>query len=482
VKKVSREDLMRIYHDGGIGPIIDFALSLQDAFFTLQERVEKLEQKISKNSHNSSKPPSSDMNRELKSLRDKTGKTSGGQPGHQGNSLHQVANPDHIQEHTVHGRCSCGHDLAKGKRIGWERRQVFDLPPITLEVTEHRAEVRECSCGQQHTALFPKGVEAPVQYGERVRAIVTYCTTYQLIPQKRTTEVMADLFGVRLSEGTVNNILKQGYHRLTETEEAIKTAIRGSPVVNADETGVYVAGKRIWSHVRGTPLFTFYFCHPNRGTKAMQAGDVLRGYTGRAIHDAMPAYFDLDCLHGLCNAHHLRELIFVKEELRQHWAGSAITWLRRIKKSVDRAKAAGRERLAPETLVKYRSRYEKIVINGYRANQPLIMKRTPIRRGRKKQPPACNLLDRLSRHADEALAFMYDFTVPFDNNLAERDLRMNKVRQKISGCFRSITGAEIFCRIRGYISTVRKHGFNAFEYLIKCFDPKANQIILIPGT
>ena len=482
MKKITREDLQRIYNEHGIEPIFDLFLALQDAFFKLQERVEKLEQQLSKNSHNSSKPPSTDMKREPKSLRDKSGKQNGGQPGHPGNSLHQVANPDHIQEHVVHGLCSCGRDISKGKRIGMERRQVFDLPPVQLEVTEHRAEIRECACGQQHTALFPKGADAPVQYGERVRAIVAYLSSYQLLPQKRTAEALADLFGVPLCEGTVNNILKQAYYRLAETEEAIKEAIRGSPVMNADETGVYVDGKRLWGHTRGTPLFTFYFCHPNRGTKAMQAGDVLPGYAGRAIHDALPAYFDLDCLHGLCNAHHLRELVFVKEELKQRWAGSAITLLRQIKKIVDRAKAAGREHLAPETLERYRSRYDKIIANGYRANPLLITGNKPGRRGRKKQPPARNLLDRLSRHADETLAFMYDFNVPFDNNLSERDLRMNKVRQKISGCFRSMAGAEIFCRIRGYISTIRKHDLNVFEYLIKCFDPKANQIILLPGT
>jgi transposase len=328
--------------------------------------------------------------------------------------------------------------------------------------------------------LFPKGADAPVQYGARIRAMVAYLSSYQLVPQKRTAEAMADLFGVRLSEGTVNNIMKQAHYRLAGTEEAIKTAIRASPVLHADETGVYVNGKRLWGHTRGTPLFTFYFCHPNRGTKAMRKGDVLPDYTGRAIHDGLPAYFDLDCKHGLCNAHHLRELIFVKEELKQHWAGTAIALLRRIKQTVDRAKAASRANLAPATLNRYRWRYEKILINGYRANPPLASKM--IRRGRKKQPPARNLLDRLSRHAEEALAFMYDFDVPFDNNLSERDLRMNKVRQKISGCFRSMTGAEIFCRIRGYISTVRKHGLNVFDCLFKCFDPNVNQIVLLPGT
>jgi transposase len=482
VKKITREDLRRIYDEQGIEPIFDLFLALQDAFFKLQERVEKLEQQLSKNSRNSSKPPSTDMNREPKSLRERTGNSNGGQPGHPGNSLHQVAKPDHIQEHSVHGRCSCGRDLAKGKRTGWERRQVFDLPSVKLEATEHRAEVRECACGQRHTALFPKGADAPVQYGARIRAIVAYLSSYQLLPQKRTTEAMADLFGVRLSEGTVNNILKQAYGRLAETETAIKEAIRASPVMNADETGVYVSGQGVWGHTRSTPWFTFYFCHPRRGTKAMRRSDVLPGYTGRVIHDGWPAYFKLDCRHGLCNAHHLRELTFVKEELKQRWASEAIALLRRIKKTVDRAKMAGRIQLAPETLRFYRRRYDKILINGYRANPLPRAGQTPGRRGRKKQPLARNLLDRLSDHADEALAFMYDFNVPFDNNLSERDLRMNKVRQKISGCFRSMTGAEIFCRIRGYISTIRKHGLNAFEYLIKCFEPSINQVILLPGT
>jgi transposase len=232
----------------------------------------------------------------------------------------------------------------------------------------------------------------------------------------------------------------------------------------------------VWS----TPLFTYYFCHARRGTKALRAGDFLEGYAGRVMHDGYRSYYDFDVLHGLCNAHHLRELVFIKEELGQRWAGTMIGLLCNIKRIVEKAKAVGRNQLAAATLLRYRKRYDAILICGYRANPPPKVKRLPGQRGRLKQPPARNLLDRLKKHADETLAFMYDFNVPFDNNLAERDLRMTKVRQKISGCFRSVFGVNAFCRIRGYISTVRKHKLNVFEHLIKCFDYSCAKTVLLP--
>lgn len=471
--------MLAIYEKHGIEPIIDAFLALQDTVEQLMHRVEQLERQVAKNSHNSSKPPSSDMYRtEPKNSRVKSGKSSGGQPGHEGHSLRQVANPHHSVKRALRGKCMCGRDLSKCGKRGMEKRQVFDLPPrIGLEVTEYQAEIGECACGRQHTAAFPAGVDAPVQYGERIRAIMVYLSCYQLLPQKRTTEMLNDLFRAPISEGTLNAIVMQAYTRLESTEDATKKAIRASPVMNTDETGMYINGKRWWEHVYSTLRHTFYFCHPNRGTKAMRDGAMLSGYLGRAVHDGLPAYLDFECLHGLCNAHHLRELVFVKEELNQRWAATMIELLCRIKRTVERAKKAGRDALAPATLLRYRNRYERIISCGYRTNPPSNEKRKPGQRGRLKQSTARNLLDRLSRQAEETLAFMYDFTVPFDNNLSERDLRMTKVKQKISGCFRSQRGADAFCRIRGYISTVRKHGLNVFDQLVKCFD-NGNSILL----
>jgi transposase len=478
--KITREQLLDIYAKHGIEPIIEAFLKIQDAFEKLEQRVEQLEQRIAKNSHNSSKPPSSDLSRAPKSLREKSGKPNGGQPGHDGRSLKQVEKPDHVREHPLQGQCECGRDLAKGKKLGCEKRQVFDVPKPALEVTEHRAETRECTCGRQHTASFPAGVDAPVQYGPNVRSILVYLSQYQMLPQKRTTEAMADLFGVTVSEATVNKAIQEAYSRLEATEKEIREKIRAAPIVHGDETGIYIGGKRWWQHVFSTAWCTYFFCHPKRGATALNDDGILRRFIGRLIHDGWRSYFDQECLHALCNAHHLRELVFLSEEVGERWARTMIKHLCHIKKAVDRAKAAGREQLAPQTLKRNRWRYEAIIACGNRANPPQKERKVPGSRGRIKQSPARNLLERLKKHADETLAFMYDFKVPFDNNLSERDLRMSKVKQKVSGCFRSIQGAQAFCRIRGYISTVRKHGLNVFDQIVKCFDPSVSQSILLP--
>jgi len=480
---MSREEIRAVYLQGedAVVSLIEMLISrfnaieqevagLKTQIGKANEEVARLKAQIAKDSHNSSKPPSSDMYREPKNLREKSSKRSGGQPGHQGYTLRQVENPDHINIHQLHGRCRCGRELSKGKVIGYKQRQVFDLPPIRIEVTEHRAEVRKCECGREHIARFPESVVAPVQYGNQVRAIMVYFSSFQLLPQNRLVEAMRDLFNVHVSEGTLNNIVAKAHARLEKTEEWIKEKIRASTAAHMDESGMYVFGKRWWEHVYSTPLFTYYFCHPNRGVQAMKASGMLEGYTGRAIHDGWTPYFEFSCHHGLCNAHHLRELVFVKEELKQRWADAMIRHLCWIKDTVKRARAAKRQSLAAATLKSYEKRYSKIIAGGYRANPENKEARKPGQRGRLKQSPARNLLDRLNKHSEETLAFMRDFAVPFDNNLAERDIRMTKVKQKVSGCFRSAEGAYAFCRIRGYISTVRKHGLNVLGQLIKCFE------------
>jgi len=483
MEKVSREQLLAVYEKHGIEPIIDAFLALQDTVEKLQRRVEQLEQRLAKDSHNSSKPPSSDMFRPPKSLRQKSDKPTGGQLGHEGHSLKQVAKPDYIQKHTLHGTCECGRGLSIGKRRGWERRQVFDIPKPTMEVTEHRVETRACACGRLHTAEFPQGVEAPVQYGPNIRSILVYFSQYQMLPQKRICDAMTDLFGVSISEGTVNKAIQQTSERLEATESAIKEAIRGAPVAHGDETGIYVGGKRLWQHVVSTTLFTYFFCHKRRGRQALKDDGVLETFIGRLVHDGWMSYFDLDCLHALCNAHHLRELIFLSEECGQRWAGTMVKLLCQIKKTVDHARIAERTCLAPQTLFRYRSRYEAILACGKRKNPISFVRKSSRSRGKIKQSAARNLLNRLEMYSNETLAFMYDFKVPFDNNTSERDLRMSKVKQKVSGCFRSMAGAMAFCRIRGYISTVRKHGLNTFDYIAKCFDPTETQQILLPlGT
>lgn len=478
--KITREQLLDIYEKHGIEPIIDAFLALQDTVEKLERRVEHLEQQIAKNSRNSSKPPSSDMFRSPKSLGEKSGKQSGGQPGHEGRSLRQVEKPDHVKRHLLKGICECGLDLSKGKTYNEERRQVFDIPKPVMEVTEHRAETKECMCGRLHTAAFPAGVDAPVQYGPNIRSMVVYFSQYQLIPQKRITEAMDDLFNAPISQATVNKAVREAYERLATTESAIKEAIQSSVVAHGDETGMYIGGGRWWQHGFGTTLYTYFFCHPKRGKLALRDDGTMKRFVGRLVHDGWRSYFDIDCLHALCNAHHLRELIFLWEECHQRWAGTMIKHLCHIKKVVDRAKAAGRRQLAPKTLLHYRQRFASIIARGNQANPTEKTRKGSGSRGRIKQTAARNLLNRLEKYADETLAFMYDFTIPFDNNLAERDLRMSKIKQKVSGCFRSLFGAQAFCRIRGYISTVRKHELNVFDQIFKCFDPTVNQPLLIP--
>lgn len=487
---MSRDEIRAVYRQGedAVVALIEMLISrfnaieqevagLKTQIGKANEEVARLKAQIAKDSHNSSKPPSSDMYHAPKNLREKSSRKNGGQPGHQGHTLRQVENPDYVNIHQVHGRCRCGREWSEGELIGYKNRQVFDLPPIRLEVTEHRVEIRKCACGKQHTAQFPEDIVASVQYGNKMQAIMVYFSSFQLLPQKRIVEAMHDLFKVKVSEGTLNNVVAKAHDCLEKTEESIKERIHASPVAHMDETGMYVMGKRWWEHVYSTAFFTHYFCHPNRGTKAIKDGGMLEGYAGRAIHDGWASYFEFDCRHGLCNAHHLRELIFVKEELKQQWAEQMIGHLCRIKETVEHTKAEGGNALAPERLQAYRHRYSQIIADGYRINPASKEVRKPGQRGRLKQSPARNLLDRLNKYADETLAFMYDFSVPFDNNLSERDIRMTKVKQKVSGCFRSDTGAYAFCRIRGYISTVRKHGFNVLDHLIKCFDNK-NTVLL----
>jgi transposase len=454
--------------------------TMEESIARLESRVKHLESILHKDSHNSSKPPSTDKGHtpNPKSLRAKSNKPNGGQPGHEGSTLQRVDHPDHTITHHLKGICECGCNTAQGKFVGFERRQVADLPQQpALEYTEHCAEIRECNCGKIHTAAFPVGVDAPIQYGPRIRSMITYFSAYQLIPQQRTVEAIRDVFGVQISEGTVNNILQYAYRGLEKTEGAIKDAIRSSPVMHMDETGMYVNGKRYWEHSSSTSKYTYYFCHQKRGSEAIEDGGMLWEYLGRIVHDGWKSYFDFECLHALCNAHHLRELVFIKEEFKQRWAGTMIEFLCRVKRTVDRAKKNNRKELAAVTLQRYQNRYRRLIAAGYRTNPVDAVERKPRKRGKTKQHPARNLLDRLSTYQNEVLAFMWDFDIPFDNNLAERDLRMTKVKQKVSGCFRSMEGAQAFCRIRGYISTVRKHSLNVIQYLQKVFSEK-NQVLI----
>lgn len=432
----------------------------------LAVRLKALEDRLSKDSKTSSKPPSSDgFKKKTKSLRGKSGKTSGGQPGHKGESLKMVSDPDERVLHQLTHCCGCGTGLADSWLIELDRRQVFDLPPLQLRVTEHQAEVRRClECGRVNRAEFPAEVEHKVQYGTRLKGLLQYLQHYQLIPLKRLQELVADLFAHTLSQGTLVNTTATCFTKLAPVERDIKAGIGNAAVIHVDETGLAQHGKRHWLHVASTPRLTFYAAHAKRGKQALNTIDILPRYQGTAVHDAWSSYSSYGCRHSLCNAHLLRELAYLEEREGQSWAASLASLLREAKTACE---AAAEGRLSQETRADIEARYQRLLAEGFELNPPAA-KPLVKKRGRPKQTKARNLLHRLQQRQHEVLLFMHDPQVPFDNNLAERDLRMMKVQQKISGCFRG-QGASHFCRIRGYISTLRKQGLNVLEGLESVF-------------
>lgn len=430
----------------------------------LVARIQELEVRLNKDSHNSSKPPTSDgLKKPVRhGLRHKSGKKSGGQAGHQGHRLAPVAEPKHVIVHAI-TRCGrCKASLEGVEAQVYEKRQVFDLPEkVELEVSEHRAEVKECpQCGKINRGEFPQGVKQETQYGPRVRAQMVYFNTYQYVPLKRTTEIMEDLYGQPVSEGTVVAAVAEAARGVSPVVEEIKKYLVGAEeAVHFDETGLHV-GRLKWLHSASTALLTFFALHAKRGKAAMDEIGILPERIGWCIHDYWKAYLQYgQAQHGLCGAHLLRELISLVENYRQDWAQAMIELLTEVKKAVETAKAAGKQALPSEQLANFRKRYDQILTAGLAANPPC--QRTQEQRGKRgriKQTPAKNLLDRLRDHPNMVLAFMDDFKVPFDNNLAERDIRMAKLKQKISGCFRSDEGALAFCQLRSYISTAHKNG------------------------
>lgn len=437
----------------------------------LEARVKELESQVSKNSRNSSKPPSSDGLKKPKpqSERKRSGRKPGGQKGHVGSTLEQVEEPDHIEVHRVTQCEHCGESLEGTEAEDVERRQVFDLPPVKLEVTEHQGEIKCCpGCEEKTRATFPAGVAYSVQYGPRLKGTAVYLNQYQLLPLQRTKELFFDLFGHVLSEGTLVNANEECSRNLEGTEEIIKDSIRQSEAAHFDETGVRVEAQTEWLHSASTPELTFYRVHEKRGTEAMDALGILPSFEGTAIHDHWKPYFQYDCEHALCNAHHLRELTFIHEQYQQAWAKDMIDLLLKAKEATE-ASPSNSLLEQPRTKANLERRYDDIIKTGFQANPAPTDNGQPKKRGRKKQSKPKNLLDRLRDYKDQVLEFISDPLVPFDNNQGERDIRMTKVQQKISGSFRSKKGADIFCRIRGYISTVRKNNLNVMDALASTF-------------
>lgn len=482
---ITREEILAIYAQGP-DAVVELVEGLVAVFAEhttrLERRIKSLEDQLAKDSHNSSKPPSSDgFGKKSKSQCAKSNRKVGGQKGHKGNTLQMVADPDEIVVHSVEQCHHCGFPLSDNPAADVEKRQVFDIPPLRLQVTEHHSQLKICPCClRQSKAAFPDGVNSAVQYGNRIRALVVYLMNYQFIPYERCRAFFTDLFSHSLSVATLLRANQECYEKLSGVEESIRQLLLKSAVIHCDETGYYVNSHRHWLHVVASPFLTLYKAHRNRGKKAMDEMGVLPGYQGTALHDYWSSYYRYSCRHALCNAHHLRELTFLHEEHQQQWALQMHRLLLDIKKAVDLTKATSHS-LGQQTLRNFEDRYQAILKNGLEeclAHSPPVEQ--PKKRGRRKQSKSKNLLDRFKDRQREILAFMYDFNIPFDNNLAERDLRMMKVQQKISGCFRTEMGAEIFCRIRSYISTARKQGLNVINAIQMALENQPYYPVLEP--
>jgi transposase len=440
--------------------------ALREQVAGLLTRVQELEGRLAKDSHNSSKPPSSDgLKRRTKSLRQPSGKKAGGQLGHRGETLHLVAQPEAVVEHRPAVCAYCQTPLPEeAPVVGRERRQVHELPPVRLVVREHQALHVRCPACQQITAApFPAAVPSRAQYGPRLRALAVYLSQEQLVPLGRVQQLLSDLLGVQLGRGTLVGWIQQAARVLAPVETAIQGALHQARVLGHDESGVRRAGRLAWAHVACTDRLTHYALHAKRGREATAAIGILPGYTGVRVHDGWAANWaeagaaPTTGRHALCNVHHLRELTFVAEQEHQDWADQLKALLRMMKAAADRARAQGLRAVPPAECEPLVARYRALLAAGLAANPPPL-RRQPGQRGRVKQSPARNLLDRLTLHQDAVLAFLDDLAIPFDNNQAERDLRGLKLQQKISGCFRSDPGGDAFARVRGYLSTMRKQG------------------------
>lgn len=442
----------------------------------LEHRVKHLENQINQNSGNSSKPPSSDgfQKPKPKNLRGKSGKKSGGQPGHLRHILEKHHYPDKIIYHSLKRCKSCKQSLKDAEVKDYETRQVFDIPPLKIEITEHRAEQKICPCCfELNTADFPSNISQSTQYGNGLKSLAVYLNQYQFLPYERLQEFFADIFGHKISQGMLVKLNKQCYLNLEKADLAIKQNLQTSIHLHHDESGIKVNGKLHWCHVASTDVLTSYGIDRKRGKEGIDKMGILAGYQGRLIHDFFMPYFSYNCKHGLCNAHHLRELKFVEEECKQQWAKHMANLLLAMKKQVEWHQE-NELIMLPAKRESFERCYDEIIMMGlWHPENIFKFEKKSKCGGYRRQTKAKNLLDRLRFNKEQALAFLYNSGIPFTNNQAEQDIRMLKVKQKVSGCFRSEKGADWFARIKGYISTAKKQGQNILEVLQKAFDGNA---------
>ena len=430
-----------IAEDKGLSPATKSLLEILVLVITLMAN------RLNLNSRNSSKPPSTDPNRKKDSKKKKGGK-AGGQKGHVGKTLKKVSVPDKVEVLNVDRS-----DLPPGEytEVGHEARQVFDID-ISRIVTEYQAQILEDANGKRFTAMFPKGVTKAVQYGETIKAHSVYMSQFQLIPYDRVRDYFADQLGIPVSVGSIFNFNKEAFGLLEGFDDLVREKLNGSSLIHADETGINVKGKRFWLHCASNKLWTHFFPHQKRGSDAMNDIGILPTFKGTLCHDHWKPYYKYDCTHALCNAHHLRELTRAWEQDNQNWAKKLIELLEEINRVVNGAGG----KLEWSESQKYRQRYREILNEAEKESPPPDEATRKGKRGRLKRTKSRNLLERLQNFEEDTLRFMDNEIVPFTNNLGENDIRMTKVQQKISGCFRSEEGAQFFCRIRSYISSCRK--------------------------
>src|SRR4051812_15265429 len=443
-------------------------MAAQDARIVEQDaRIAELERQLAASSRNSSKPPSSDgLDKPApKSLRGRSGRKPGGQPGHEGRTLRQVAAPDEVVVHEPGVCTGCGGALsADGPPVRVIRRQVFDIPKITVRVVEHRLLARRCACGAVTCAAGPAGVAAPVQYGPHAPAIAGYLVLGQHLPVERTAGLLAEQCGTAMAGGGVAAWTGRAAAGLAPFTAAARAGLAGAEVVHADETGLRVAGRLHWLHVTCSPRFTVLFCHRKRGKEGIDAAGVLPGVTGTLVHDAFAPYARFPAAtHALCNAHVLRELIAVVDHHTAHpptgadmpggwcWAAQVIDALLALKAITDTGTLPD-----PDTLAAHRRLIVSAALIGASAEAS-----PPGPVGRRHRA----LARRIRRRLEDYLRFAIDLRVPFDNNAAERDLRMAKIKQKVSGCMRTPSGAQDFAAMRSYLATAAKHGRRPFDAL-----------------
>jgi len=438
---------------------------LKAANTELKVEVADLRARLESNSHNSNKPPSSDGYKKQTvkpGLPKDKSSSQGGQKGHKGHTLQQVESPDKIVT-CIPGICTCGHKFKKEQLILAEKRQVFDIPQPKLEITEYQIFKACCpACGQEQKGVTPEGVNAPAQYGNKVKAFVVLLNVHYKLPFKKIQLLFSDLFGYPINESTISTAGEICYEKLEESERIIKSKIIGNNVVHADETGLRTAGKLQWLHTATTQLYTYLFVHEKRGSGAIQSNkSILRDYIGWLVHDCWASYFNLGKLkHAICGAHILRELEGLIETRETKWAKVFKSFLLFVYKMPFEQRVMRRKHI--------KSRYDRICCIGEKAESPPV--KTTGRKGRYKRTRGRNLVERLIRERDAILAFAFNKEVPFTNNLAERDIRPAKVKLKISNCFRTFKGAEIYARIEGFISTVRKNKRCVFPELCNTFE------------